>query len=134
MSLEDASKRLEVAFKDTENRLDAVGKKVDSALVGLTDHQKGSDAISAHSLENNASATELLKEVHEVKEEFKNIVDLADNLKKDHDEFMSNILQELKHASLAAETLKSFVPEESKNSKVSEPIPKTQITTKGKKK
>ena len=41
MSLEDASKRLEVAFKDTENRLDAVGKKVDSALVGLTDHQNG---------------------------------------------------------------------------------------------
>ena len=37
----------------------------------------GSDAISAHSLENNASATELLKEVHEVKEEFKNIVDLV---------------------------------------------------------
>ena len=41
MSLEDASKRLEVAFKDTENRLDAVGKKVDSALVGLTEHQNG---------------------------------------------------------------------------------------------
>ena len=55
-------------------------------------------------------------------------------MKKDHDEFMSNILQELKHASLAAETLKSLAPEESKNSKVSEPIPKTQIITKGKKK
>ena len=41
MSLEDASKRLEVAFKDTESRLDAVGKKVDSALAGLTDHQNG---------------------------------------------------------------------------------------------
>ena len=40
MSLEEASKRLEVAFKHTENRLDIVGEKVDSALVDC-EKQKG---------------------------------------------------------------------------------------------
>ena len=40
MSLEEASKRLEVAFKETENRLDIVGEKVDSALVDC-EKQKG---------------------------------------------------------------------------------------------
>ena len=38
LSLEEASKRLEIAFKDTENRLDIIGEKVDSALI---DSQKG---------------------------------------------------------------------------------------------
>ena len=38
LSLEEASKRLEIAFKDTENRLDKIGEKVDSALI---DSQKG---------------------------------------------------------------------------------------------
>ena len=33
LSLEEASKRLEIAFKDTEHRLDAIGEKVDSALI-----------------------------------------------------------------------------------------------------
>ena len=30
--IEDASKKLEAAFKETEHRLDTVGEKVDSAL------------------------------------------------------------------------------------------------------
>ena len=33
LSLEEASRRLEIAFKDTENRLDVIGEKVDSALI-----------------------------------------------------------------------------------------------------
>ena len=45
LSLEEASKRLEIAFKDTENRLDIIGEKVDSALI---DSQKatGTSIIS----------------------------------------------------------------------------------------
>ena len=40
ISLEDASKRLEVAFKETEKRLDVVGEKVDAALID-SEKQKG---------------------------------------------------------------------------------------------
>ena len=40
MSAEDASKHLEVVFKETENRLDKVGEKVDSALAEC-EKQKG---------------------------------------------------------------------------------------------
>ena len=32
LSLEEASKRLEISFKDTESRLDVIGEKVDSVL------------------------------------------------------------------------------------------------------
>ena len=47
LSLEEASKRLEIAFKDTENRLDIIGEKVDSALI---DSQKatGTSIISIY--------------------------------------------------------------------------------------
>ena len=40
MSIEEASKRLEVTFKETERRLDVIGDKVDSALVDC-ENQKG---------------------------------------------------------------------------------------------
>ena len=33
LSLEEASKRLEIAFKDTESRLDVIGEKVDSVFI-----------------------------------------------------------------------------------------------------
>jgi len=114
LSLEEASKRLEIAFKDTENRLDIIGEKVDSALI---DSQKGTgpSVISEH-----VSASQLLKQVHDVKSEFKSIEEQVDTLKKDQEAFITEILQELKNATLAAESLKSMVPDESSSTKTSE--------------
>lgn len=114
ISLEDASKRLEVAFKETEKRLDVVGEKVDAALID-SEKQKGSTIVS-----ENISATQLLKQVHDVKTEFKIIVDQVDDLKKNHEEFLTEILQELKNATLAVESLKSLAPDESANAKMAE--------------
>ena len=46
MSVEHASKQLEVAFKETETRLDTVGEKVDSALAEC-EKQKGNYRTNA---------------------------------------------------------------------------------------
>lgn len=109
MSIEEASKRLEVTFKETERRLDVIGDKVDSALVDC-ENQKGSSIVPA-----TVSATQLLKQVHDVKTEFKTVVDQVGNLKNDHEEFITEILQELKNVTLAAESLKSLGVDESNN-------------------
>ena len=44
----------------------------------------------------------------------------VDTLKKDQEAFITEILQELKNATLAAESLKSMVPDESSTVKTSE--------------
>ena len=44
----------------------------------------------------------------------------VDTLKKDQEEFITEILKELKNATLAAESLKSMVPDESSSTKTSE--------------
>ena len=41
----------------------------------------------------------------------------VDSLKKDQEEFITEILQELRNATLAAESLKSMVPEENISTK-----------------
>jgi len=66
------------------------------------------------------SASQLLKQVHDVKSEFKSIEEQVDTLKKDQEEFITEILKELKNATLAAESLKSMVPDESSSTKTSE--------------
>lgn len=111
MSLEETSKRLETAFIEAEAKLDTVGEKVDSALVECENQTGSANSI----VSENVSATHLLKQVHEVKTEFKSIINQVDELKKDHEHFLAEILQELQNASIAVESLKSVAPDESQN-------------------
>jgi len=124
LSLEEASKRLEISFKDTENRLDVIGEKVDSVLQNCQ-KETGPSTVSEH-----VSASQLLKQVHDVKSEYKSIVEQVDSLKKDQEEFITEILQELRNATLAAESLKSMVPEENISVKTKTCGNEKQVNTK----
>ena len=113
MSLKGACDKLESAFADAESKLDRVNEKVDQTIAqanycgqagNISDHSMFFFLLS-HSCISDGKPSHLLQNLKDIKAEHSNIAKELKDLKETQDQFVSDILTDLKKLEEAKQQL-----------------------------
>ena len=114
MSLKGACDKLESAFADAESKLDRVNEKVDQTIAQANySGQAGKFFssfpiilfLSSHSYISDGKPSHLLQNLKDIKAEHSNIAKELKDLKETQDQFVSDILTDLKKLEEAKQQL-----------------------------